>query len=234
MRILRKVISACGAAIIVVALAVAFVGTEGPTRVSASATASASRAQALEITPRDRTQDAAGLPAVWVPHDVMVAYRNLPRAYSCDALWYKVRDILREAGAWRSVSITPYDCKPSTASDGRSPQLEIRFLTLRTLRPAQARLAQARVAHRTVTLKPGSPESLGPGDCALLAQTQQDVLSLVSSIHPVERNLDCKRPRTSSAYSLALQTLVPVRARQAAAGGAGRAARADVTARIAR
>jgi hypothetical protein len=142
MRTLRKVISACGAAIIVVALAVAFVATEGPTRVSASAPASASNARALEITPRDRTQDAVGLPAVWVPHDVMVAYRNLPRAYSCDALWYKVRDILREAGAWRSVSITPYDCKPSTASDGRSPQLEIRFLTPRTLGPAQARLAR--------------------------------------------------------------------------------------------
>jgi hypothetical protein len=152
-----------------------------------------------------------GQPAVWIPHDVMVRYRNLPQAYGCDALWYKVGDILRAAGAWRAVSITPYACQPSASSNGRAPQLEVRFLTLRALAPAQARWSQTRAVRETVTLEAGSPRSLSAGDCDLLVQTEEDVLSQVPTIHVLHQNLQCGTARTATPYSLALQMLEPVR-----------------------
>ena len=146
-------------------------------------------------------------PAAWIPHDVMVAYQNLPQAYSCDALWHKVGDMLRAVGAWKAVSITPYDCKPSTRSDGRSPQLEVRFLTLRPVAPQNARWAQAMVAPKTVVLEPGHPPSLAPGDCELLEQTQQDLLSLVPSWQVAGGNLQCSSAKRAP-YHLAVKTLI--------------------------
>jgi hypothetical protein len=208
----RKLLPACGAAIAVVALVAAYIAIQGPTRASGSSTAVASKANALKIGIREPPgANAVGQPAAWIPHDVMVRYRNLPRAYGCDALWYKVGDILRAAGAWRAVSITPYACQPSAGSDGRSPRLEVRFLTLRALAPAQARWSQTRAVRKTVTLEPGTPRSLSAGDCALLVQTEEDVLSQVPTIRVVHRNLPCGTARTATRYSLALQMLEPVR-----------------------
>jgi hypothetical protein len=150
-------------------------------------------------------------PAAWIPHHVMVVYRNLPRAYTCDELWYKVGDLLRALGAWASVSITPYDCKPSTATDGRSPQLEVRFLTLRALDPQNARWAEAKASTETVVLKPGHPKSLTSADCELLAQTQEGLLSLVSNLHVEGEALRCEGSATKP-YALSIQTLVATQA----------------------
>ncbi len=150
---------------------------------------------------------ASQLPATWIPHEVAVSYENLPRAYSCDALWYKVGDILRAVGAWKAVSITPHDCTPGTRTNGRSPQLEIHFLTLRSLGTADARWAQAQAVEESVELRPGHPKSLTSADCELLRQTEQDVLPLVPSIHVAHSALTCGSG--ASPFSLTVQTLVP-------------------------
>lgn len=156
------------------------------------------------------TPSLAEQASVWVPHDVMVVYRDLPKPYSCDALWYKVRDILRAAGAWKAVSITPYDCKPDTNGDGRSPQLEVRFLTLRTVSPENVRWAQTQAVSETVVLKPGNPQSLARGDCKLLKQTNENLLSLIPNLHVVDQQLQCPADSTAHPYHLSLQTLVAV------------------------
>jgi hypothetical protein len=151
-------------------------------------------------------------PATWIPHHVLVVYRNLPRAYSCDELWYKVGDLLRAVGAWKSVSITPDDCKPSTSTDGRSPKLEVRFLTLEALGPENARWAEAQAATETVVLVPGHPKSLTGADCELLEQTQEGLLATVSTLHAVGAALRCEQ-HVVKPYTLSIQTLVATQAR---------------------
>jgi hypothetical protein len=155
--------------------------------------------------------DLVGQPAAWVPHDVIVAYRDLPRAYTCDELWYKVGDLLRALGAWNAVSITPYDCKPSTPSDGHSPKLEVRFLTLRSLEPQNARWAQAQAATETIVVAPGHPKSLTGADCELLEQTQTSLLAVVADMHVVGEGLRCKASATTP-FTLSVQTLVATQA----------------------
>jgi hypothetical protein len=142
----------------------------------------------------------------------MVAYRDLPRAYTCDELWYKVGDLLRALGAWKAISITPYDCKPGTSTDGRSPELEARFLTLRALDPPNARWAQAHASTETVVLEPGRPTSLTSADCELLEQTQEDLLSLVNDMHVVSGGLHCERS-AAKPYALSVRTLVATQTR---------------------
>ncbi|HUN27307.1 MAG TPA: hypothetical protein VMU67_13460 [Steroidobacteraceae bacterium] len=205
---LRTAVALIAAAASIAALVYAFARVATPASVREPASASVVPARATQ--PLGVAQ-GRGTPATWIGHDVMVAYRNLPYAYSCDALWHKVGDILRAAGAWDAVSITPYDCKPGTRGDGRSPQLEVRFLTLRTLSPQQARWAEARVVRETVLLAPGSPQSLTRDDCELLEQTNERLLSVVASLHVTGRPLECTGPAARGAFSLSVATLEPVK-----------------------
>jgi len=118
--------------------------------------------------------------AAWMPHDVLVEYRNLPRAYSCDELWHKVCDMLR------------------TPTDGRSPKLQVRFLTLRALDPQETRWAEAEATAETVV--------------ELLEQTQEDLLSTVSNLHAVGAGLRCEES-VAKPYRLSPQALVATQAR---------------------
>jgi len=152
---------------------------------------------------------AAQRPAAWIPHEVMVSYHKLPAAYSCTALWYKVGDILRAVGAWKYVSITPYDCKPGTATNGRSPQLEIHLLTVRSLDAKDARWAQTEAVERSVTLRPGHPKSLARADCELLRQTEQGVLPLLSGVHVEHADLSCRAG--ADHFGLTVKTLIPTK-----------------------
>ena len=203
---------AAAASISAIASGAARVASREPPRTASPAEALQARAES------PAAPASAGSPAVWIPHDVMVVYRNLPRAYSCDALWYKVGDMLRAAGAWKSVSITPYDCKPDTHTDGRSPQLEVRFLTLRTVSPQQARWADTHAVPATVTLEPGHPKSLDRGDCELLRQTNVRLLSLVQDLRVVGQSLDCTGHPPSGTFSLSVETLQEVPPQSGRAG----------------
>jgi len=168
---------------------------------------------------------AAEQPAAWVPHEVIVQYQNLPVAYSCDALWYKVGDILRAVGAWRYVSITPRDCKPQTQNNGLSPTLSVHFLALEKLGPSEARWAQTRAVVQAVDLRAGTPKSLGSGDCELLRQTNEDLLSLLSDeVQVVSNNLQCGSQASARNYDLAVRALeaAPATATLAARPSAGR------------
>ena len=42
---------------------------------------------------------ATPTPAEWKSYDLLLDFRALPRTYSCDELWYKVRDVLLQLGA---------------------------------------------------------------------------------------------------------------------------------------
>jgi hypothetical protein len=149
-------------------------------------------------------------PAAWVPHEVLVQYKNLPVAYTCDALWYKVGDILRAVGAWTYVSITPRDCKPQTTGDGLSPSLSVHFLALETLAPSAARWAQTHAVIGNVDLRAGNPKSLDAGDCELLRQTGEDLLSVMGAVQVGSTNLQCGAGPATHYYDLSLHALQAV------------------------
>jgi len=148
--------------------------------------------------------------AAWVPHEVLVQYQNLPVAYTCDALWYKVGDILRAVGAWTYVSITPRDCKPQTSGDGLSPTLSVHFLALETLAPSAARWAQTHAVIRQVDLRAGNPKSLDTGDCELLRQTRDDLLSLMGAVQLGNQDLQCRARPASYHFDLSVRALQAV------------------------
>ena len=175
--------------------------------IAASSSAASAARSVTSAASSSAPSNTGGQPAVWVPYHVMVVYDDLPKAYTCDTLWHKVGDILRAVGAWKYVSITPYACKPETSDNGRAPQLEVRFLTLRTLSPRDAHWAEAHAVSKTVTLEAGAPASLAAGDCELLRQTNDNLLSVVSDVHVVDQHLQCAERPAANRYSLSVQTL---------------------------
>jgi len=38
-------------------------------------------------------------PAQWRTYDLLLQFRDLPKTYSCDDLWYRFRDVLLTLGA---------------------------------------------------------------------------------------------------------------------------------------
>ncbi len=140
---------------------------------------------------------AAGEPAAWITRDVELNLKDLPKTYSCDDLWYKLRGILLAIGAREYMAITPYSCGHGAANDGRSPTLELKFQTLRALSAAQARWADTEAVTRIVRLGPGEPKILDSGDCALLEQVEDTVFSYLD-MPVVEKNFDCSAPSGSS------------------------------------
>jgi len=119
---------------------------------------------------------ATPTPAEWKSYDVLLEFRALPRTYSCDELWYKVRDVLVELGARADMTVTPYDCG-STRGEARSPSVEAKFQLPEPLHGASSRYAQTAVSEKAVQLTPGSPNSLKPDDCVFVRQLQETLLA---------------------------------------------------------
>ena len=118
---------------------------------------------------------ATPTPAEWRSYDVLVDFRALPRTYSCDELWYKVRDVLLQLGARAYMTITPYDCGSTHGT--RSPRVEVKFQMPQTLSGSATRYAEITVSEQAVHLTAGEPSSLQAGDCELMRQMQGTLLA---------------------------------------------------------
>src|ERR1700719_1536202 len=70
---------------------------------------------------------STGQAALWTAHDLIVNFRHLPKIYSCDALWYKFRDVLRALGARPDLSIVTFQCGRELGSLALSPQVHLYF-----------------------------------------------------------------------------------------------------------
>jgi hypothetical protein len=119
----------------------------------------------------------AATPAEWRPYAVLVDFRDLPRTYSCDELWYKFRDVLRKLGARAYMTITPYHCGVRGGGAARSPSVEVKFQLPQPLHGAAVRYAEIATVEQLVRFSPGSPPSLAPADCELVRQMQQGLLA---------------------------------------------------------
>jgi hypothetical protein len=147
-----------------------------------------------------------GQPATWRPHDLIVSLRNLPRAYSCDDLWYKFRDILLALGARPDIKILVYQCGREAGELARSPDVHLQFSTPEVLTGAQVRWAQIRAAPETVHLAPGQPASLRGSDCELMRQIKDELLPEVTE-RVVKVDFACSAPRQSRPpFNITVQT----------------------------
>jgi hypothetical protein len=151
-------------------------------------------------------------PAEWRSFDVLVRLNNLPRTYSCDDLWYKLRDTLLKLGARAYMTITPYHCGFVGGGPATSPSLELKFQLPSVLSGQATRYAQISVIDETVRLAPGSPPSLSDKDCELLRQLQATLFAALP-LHVTAANFSC----AATPASFALNVRAPITAgRQAA------------------
>jgi hypothetical protein len=145
-------------------------------------------------------------PAIWTQYDILVDLHQLPKRYSCDALWYKFHDVLWSIGAREIKEILPYQCGSGAGPLALSPRVHVRFALPSVVRADQASLS---VASRTIRLRPGEPRSLDASDCALLSQ-MKDTLFAALPIRVVSSSLECGAPGHSE-FSVLIQALTPQR-----------------------
>jgi hypothetical protein len=160
--------------------------------------------------------DAAGQPAAWMPHELIVSLNHLSKRYSCDDLWYRFRDVLLEIGARPDMKILPYRCEPALGEASRSPSVQLQFQLPEVLHGKLAQWADIRVVTSVVTLEPGHPESFDASDCDLLRQIKDTLFTRID--RPVSYHLACRAPAIQCrapaihepGYSLSVATLKPV------------------------
>jgi hypothetical protein len=182
------------------AAALLFTGATAATVASAAITAAGG---ATTHTPR------AAAPAEWRTYDVLVPFQNLPTSYSCDDLWYKLRDILLKLGARAYMTISPYHCGYVGGGPAYSPSVELKFQLPQLLHgTAATRYAQLAVVEKAMRLAPGAPPSLQARDCELMSQLQ----SLLFPSLPVRVStaaFHCSQPHVSFALTVNASVGVP-------------------------
>lgn len=148
-------------------------------------------------------------PAQWRSWDLLVDLQNLPRAYTCNELWYRFHDVLLALGARPEMRITTFHCGTTAAQSTRSPSVQLQFQLPSVLSAADARYADFSAVSATVLLKPGEPHSLTADDCELLRQINTTLLPALP-VHVMRASLECqgasgaRRP-----YALRVQALIP-------------------------
>ena len=165
------------------------------------------------------TAPAAPLPAQWRSYDILIELQGLPRTYSCDELWYRVRDVLLALGARAYMTLTPYDCGTTRGGEARSPRVQARFQLPYVLKGAETRYAELNVHEQPVRLAPGSPRSLQAQDCELVRQLRGTLLAGLP-LHVALADFNCSGAQQS--YSLTVDA--PLRAADTPAGRAADAA----------
>jgi hypothetical protein len=155
----------------------------------------------------------AAQPAEWRSYDLLVRLQNLPHSYSCDDLWYKLRDVLLKLGARAYMTLTPYHCGVTGGGPATSPNLELKFQLPSVLTGASTRYAQISVVDEAIRLAPGSPPSLTDKDCQLVRQLQGTLFAALP-LHVTAADFKCSEAQPS----FALNVQAPIAAgREAAA-----------------
>lgn len=143
----------------------------------------------------------AAVPAEWRTYDLLVSFQGLPKTYSCDDLWYRFRDVLLTLGARAYMTISPYDCGYVGGGEARSPRVELKFRLPQLLHGEDTRYAQMSAVNREVHLAPGTPHSLQAGDCELMKQLQNTLLTALP-VQVTAASFSCNGPGATFALTL--------------------------------
>lgn len=145
-------------------------------------------------------------PADWQRHNTLVEFRNLPKRYSCNELWYKFRDVLWRLGASADIDILPYRCEQALGDRARSPRVRVEYYVPAGRTGAAAQSAHLEARPEEIRIAPGDPASIDSSDCALLRQMKAALPGKV-----VRFDLACSAPpATSQRFSIVVQTLMRV------------------------
>lgn len=134
----------------------------------------------------------------WQQRTAVLAFRNLPRRYTCDQLRERIRDVLIHVGARPDVQVITSRCERMLGAMARSPRVRVRYFV-----PAAGTAANTRQA----TIEPGAPTSLEASDCALVRQ----MLTLLPG-KVLRYRLACRPPSSAHpAFTVTVQALLPSR-----------------------
>ena len=148
----------------------------------------------------------AATPAEWMPHELIVNLTDLPRAYSCNDLWYRFHDVLSAIGA-REMRILTYDCTDTAAHAHGSPNVELKFQLPGALTSAQARFADVSANDSAVRFLPGSPRSLSGDDCELMRQMTAGLFGALGLHTDATFRCDAKAP--AKRFVVTVRALLP-------------------------
>jgi hypothetical protein len=144
--------------------------------------------------------------AQWMPHELIVSLTDLPRAYSCDDLWYRFHDVLSAIGA-RDMRILTYDCSDAAAHAHGSPKVELKFQLPGALTGADTRFADLTANDSTVHFAPGSPRSLNGDDCELMKQMTDGLLGALG-LH-TDAKFRCAAAAPAARFAVTVRALLP-------------------------
>jgi hypothetical protein len=112
---------------------------------------------------------AASTAAEWMSRTIIISLSDLPRAYTCNDLWYRFRDLMYAIGA-QQLKILTYDCADKAPSLPGAPKVELRFQFPTALTGDNVRYADFHAIPREVRLVPGDPHAFTADDCELMRQ----------------------------------------------------------------
>jgi hypothetical protein len=144
--------------------------------------------------------------AEWMPHELIVNLSDLPRAYSCNDLWYRFHDVLAAIGA-RESRILTYDCRDTAAHAHASPKVELKFQFPTPLSGADTQFADFTANPSTVRFAPGSPRSLTADDCEFMKQMTAGLLQALD-LHP-EAKFRCAAAAPAERFAVTVRVLLP-------------------------
>jgi hypothetical protein len=144
--------------------------------------------------------------AEWMPHELIVGLTDLPRAYSCNDLWYRFHDVLSAIGA-REMRILTYDCSDTATHAHGSPQVELKFQLPGALTSANARFADLAANNSAVRFLPGSPRSLSADDCELMRQITAGLFGALGLHTDAKFRCDAKAP--GKRFAVTVRALLP-------------------------
>lgn len=168
---------------------------------------------AMSVLPGALALAAGSTPAVvpasaaeWMPHELIVNLSDLPRAYSCNDLWYRFHDLLLAIGA-RDERILTYDCRDTDPHAHASPRVELKFQLLTALSGADSQFADVSANTTTVRFTPGNPSSLTAEDCELMQQITAGLLTALD-LHAAAK-FRCTAVVPAERFAVTVRALLP-------------------------
>jgi len=156
--------------------------------------------------------------AEWRTHEYLLAYSGFTTLYSCDGLEWKVKLLLKAAGARDDLSVRA-TCGDPTGMPSRLVTARLKFSTLalpgsplaagEKVDPAKPPVA-ALGEWRSVKFARRSPRDLDSGDCELVEQFDRELLPFFA-IRNRQEKMSCMPHHVSEfGIDLSFEALAPV------------------------
>jgi hypothetical protein len=121
--------------------------------------------------------------AVWAPRQTQFIFQGFTAHYSCDGLASKVREALLQLGARPDLTVNPVPCGSPFGRPDPFPGVSIRMQVLVPLdsKSAPPGAPPVRARWKTVDLSIDRDPVFAAGDCELIEQIKQHLLSLFTT-----------------------------------------------------